>query len=118
MVRSAGRTRLERPHDKRLAQRRQRAGPILAAFKPWLDKPYAKSPLRSVLARVMLYTLNRWKALSAYLVDGMLGIDNKPVENATRGIALGRNYVEPAVISSRGHARRDCTIIMPSLHCA
>ena len=80
----------ERPPDERLAARRQRAGPILAAFKAWLDKTYGKSPPRSALAKAMLYTLNRWKALNAYLADAMLGIDNNPVENAIRGIALGR----------------------------
>jgi transposase len=80
----------ERPPDGRLGARQQRAGPILAAFKVWLDKTYGKSPPRSALAKAMLYTINRWKALSAYLADGMLGIDNNPVENAIRGIALGR----------------------------
>jgi len=80
----------ERAPEERLATRRQRAGPLLVAFKAWLDKTYAKSPPRSALAKAMLYTLNRWKALTAYLADAMLGIDNNPVENAIRAIALGR----------------------------
>lgn len=32
----------------------------------------------------------RWTALQRYLTDGMLAIDNNSVENALRGIALGR----------------------------
>jgi hypothetical protein len=80
----------EHPPDERRAERIRRAAPILAAFKAWLDKTYAKSPPRGELAKAIHYTLNRWKALQCYLADGMLAIDNNPVENAVRGIALGR----------------------------
>lgn len=76
--------------EDRAAERRRRAAPILAAFKDWLETTYAKSPPRSSLAKAILYTLNRWKALLRYLGDGNVNIDNNPVENAIRGIALGR----------------------------
>lgn len=36
------------------------------------------------------YTLKRWAALVRYLGDGRYPIDNNPVENAIRPIALGR----------------------------
>lgn len=82
------------PPKERAAERRQRAGPILAAFKQWLEKTYAKSAPRSALGRALLYTINRWRALQRYLDDGLVNIDNNPVENAIRGIALGRkNYL-------------------------
>lgn len=80
----------EHPPDERCAERKRRAAPILAAFKPWLEKTYAKSPPRGELAKAIHYTLNRWKALTRYVADGMLAIDNNPVENAVRGIAVGR----------------------------
>lgn len=79
-----------RPPDERRDERIRRAAPILTAFKTWLDKTYAKSPPRGELAKAIHYTLNRWKALQRYLADGMLAIDNNPVENAIRGIAVGR----------------------------
>lgn len=42
----------------------------------------------------MAYTYARWDALSAYLNDGNLLIDNNLVENAIRPVALGRkNYL-------------------------
>jgi transposase len=42
----------------------------------------------------MAYTYARWDALSTYLYDGSLQIDNNLVENAIRPIALGRkNYL-------------------------
>lgn len=42
----------------------------------------------------MGYSIARWDALSAYLYDGILEIDNNLVENAIRPVALGRkNYL-------------------------
>ena len=42
----------------------------------------------------MAYAYSRWDALSAYLYDGNLQIDNNLVENAIRPVALGRkNYL-------------------------
>ena len=38
----------------------------------------------------MDYSLRRWAALSRYASDGRLPIDNNPVENIIRPIALGR----------------------------
>ncbi len=76
--------------EERAACRRQRAGPITAEFKRWLDQTYAKSPPRSAIGNALAYSINRWTALTRYLEDGWLNIDNNPVENAIRGIALGR----------------------------
>jgi transposase len=36
------------------------------------------------------YTLKRWAALTRYLDDGRFPLDNNPIENAIRPIALGR----------------------------
>lgn len=41
-------------------------------------------------ARAIEYSLRRWKAPTSYLDDGRYPIDNNPVENAIRQIALGR----------------------------
>jgi len=41
-------------------------------------------------AKAMDYTLKRWDALARYVEDGRYPIDNNPVENAIRPIALGR----------------------------
>ena len=42
------------------------------------------------LAKAIDYSLKRWPALSRYATDGRLPIDNNPVENIIRPIALGR----------------------------
>lgn len=71
-----------------------RAGPILEQFKPWLQATYANAPPKSAIGKALAYAINRWPALVRYLDDGMINIDNNPVENSIRGIALGkRNWL-------------------------
>ena len=47
-------------------------------------------PDGSGTAKAIDYALRRWAALSRYLDDGAYPIDNNPVENAIRPVALGR----------------------------
>ena len=49
------------------------------------------SPDGSATAKAIGYTLKRWRALTRYLDDGELPIDNNWVENQIRPIAIGRN---------------------------
>jgi len=44
----------------------------------------------SASARALDYSFKRWEALSRYATRGDLPIDNDPVENAIRRVALGR----------------------------
>jgi transposase len=76
--------------DERTRQRQARAGPLLQALHEWLVAMHAKAPPRSALAKAMLYTLNRWQALTRYVDDGRLPPDTNAVENCIRGIAMGR----------------------------
>lgn len=80
--------------EERQRQRQARAGPILDALRQWLEATYAKIAHNSALGKAIQYSLNRWKALVRYVEDGRINIDNNPVENVIRGIALGRkNYL-------------------------
>lgn len=45
---------------------------------------------KSPAARAVRYALNQWKALTRYLEDGDLEIDNGATERANRDIAIGR----------------------------
>jgi transposase len=74
---------------ERYQHRQQRSRPILDAFKAWLDEQTTlpKSPLGKAIA----YTLNHWQALTNYLLDGCLSIDNNSAERAIRPLAIGRN---------------------------
>jgi len=57
-----------------------------------------KVPDGSGTARAMGYSLKRWAALTRYLDDGAVPIDNNWVENQIRPWALGRNYPWPSVM--------------------
>jgi len=49
---------------------------------------------KSELAKAARYCLARWKALTRYVDDGRIEIDNSAAERALRGVALGRgNYL-------------------------
>ncbi len=47
-------------------------------------------PDGSATARAINYSLKRWKALTRFIDDGDLPIDNNWVENQIRPIAIGR----------------------------
>jgi len=74
----------------RLAHRQQHAVPVLHAFKAWLIEQRKTTVGQSNTAKAMDYTLKRWDALARYAEDGRYPIDNNPIENAIRPIALGR----------------------------
>jgi len=79
-----------RPPDQRARERQARAGPLLEAMQTWLTAMLARVPGRGDLAAAIRYALTRWMALTRYLGDGTLEIDNNPVERAMRPLALGR----------------------------
>ena len=47
-------------------------------------------PPRGGLAEAIRYALTRWPALSRFLDDGRIELDNNSVERAIRPVALGR----------------------------
>jgi transposase len=79
-----------RPPDKRQQARKARAGPLLAEMRTWLEAALRRFSGRSDLAAAIRYALTRWTALTRYVDDGTIEIDNNPVERAIRPIALGR----------------------------
>jgi transposase len=79
-----------RQPDDRRGARQTRAGPLIADMHAWLTATLARTSRRSDLAAAIRYALSRWTALTRYLDDGTIEIDNNPVERAIRPIALGR----------------------------
>ncbi len=78
------------PPDQRKAIRQARAGPLLDELKRWFNSELTKTLKKSALANAIRYALTRWTALTRYVDDGRLEIDNNPVEREIRPIALGR----------------------------
>ncbi len=68
--------------------RNSRAG--VDALKQWLDQLHPTVAGSSGTGKALAYTLRRWDALVRYADDGRYPIDNNPIENAIRSIALGR----------------------------
>jgi transposase len=77
-------------HAARAAHRQQNSLPILADMNEWLIRLRLSTADSSGLARAIDYSLNRWPSLIRYAQTGNLPIDNNPVENAIRPIALGK----------------------------
>jgi transposase len=68
--------------------RRTESVPIVKDIRDWL---LARKALpRSSLGRAIGYTLELWPALTRFLVDPAIPIDNNHTERAMRGVAVGR----------------------------
>lgn len=78
------------PPDIRRQVRQSRAGPLLDDFHVWLRATLSQIPRKSGLAEAIRYALTRWPALTRYVADGQLEIDNNAAERALRAVALGR----------------------------
>ena len=77
-----------------LQLRQQEAVPILKQLKEWMTQEYTKVLPKSPIGQAIAYSLPRWNKLSTYASDPILNIDNNPVENAIRPVAIGRkNYL-------------------------
>ena len=71
-----------------MAQRQQHAAPLLRDLKAWLDEQEFLP--KSVIGQAATYTLNQWEALTRYIDDGDLSIDNNAAERAMKPVAIGR----------------------------
>ena len=70
------------------------ATPIVTALHAWLTEHMKALSRKSVTMEAITYAFNQWPALSRYLDDGRIEIDNNAAERSVRGIAIGRkNYL-------------------------
>ena len=74
----------------RVALRQAEAVPVSDALHQWLTRRLADVAPNSATAKAIKYSLGRWVALTRYLSDGELPIDNNWLENRIRPVALGR----------------------------
>ena len=94
--------------EERQSARDIRSRPLVDAMKPWLEGQLYRVPPRGGLAEAIRYALARWPALSRFLDDGRIELDNNPVERAIRPVALGRkNHL---FAGSDGGAERWATV--------
>uniref|UniRef100_UPI00046AAA60 IS66 family transposase n=1 Tax=Cobetia crustatorum TaxID=553385 RepID=UPI00046AAA60 len=77
--------------EERQRLRETKAKPIADTLHRWMLAHREKVPNGSATAKALDYSLKRWAALTRYLDDGALPIDNNRVENLIRPWALGRS---------------------------
>ena len=73
-----------------LTRREQDASPVLAEIKELLDDAQLKAAPQGPLAKAIFYTLSHWQALTVYLQDGRLEIDNNKAERSIKPFVIGR----------------------------
>lgn len=76
--------------EQRLKLRQELARPILEGLHPRLESWREKYLPQSPLGKAIRYALVEWKALTRYLDNGHLEIDNNLTENAIRPSAVGK----------------------------
>jgi transposase len=83
-----------KPADLRREVRQSRAKPLIDELHKWMEKAVRQLSPKSETAAAIRYSLSRWRALTRYIDDGRLEIDNNSAERALRVVALGRkNYL-------------------------
>jgi transposase len=70
--------------------RQQRAKPVADALHAWLTEQRQKLVNADATAKAIDYALSNWRALTRYLDDGNVPIDNNAAENSVRPLAIGR----------------------------
>ncbi|WP_176026081.1 IS66 family transposase, partial [Robbsia andropogonis] len=76
--------------DERHERRQKRSRPIADALHTWMLLHRQQVSEGSAIAKALDYSLRRWEALTRFLDDSQLPIDNNWAENQIRPIALGR----------------------------
>ena len=77
--------------NERQKIRQSRSKPLADAMHEWMQLQRQKITDGSATAKALDYSLKRWGALTRFLDDGQLPIDNNWIENQIRPIAIGRN---------------------------
>src|SRR5690625_1104416 len=75
---------------EREQRRQEKARPILEKLHDWMLAQRTLVPDGSGTAKALDYSLKRWAALTRYLEDGYVPIDNNHIEQQIRPLALGR----------------------------
>ena len=74
----------------RLAVRRARSQPLVAALRTWFQAQLVTLFARGPLAQAIGHALNHWDGLARFLDDGRIELDTNTVERAMRPVALSR----------------------------
>lgn len=79
-----------KPPDERARIRQLHTQPLMHELKAWFEQTLSRVSTKSELALSIRYALTRWVALTRFIDDGRIEIDNNAAERALRCVALGR----------------------------
>jgi hypothetical protein len=74
----------------KLKTRQEKSKPILDAFYQWLTEIKPNVQPKGGLDKAVNYALNQWNALTHFIKDGLVNIDNNAAERQIRPFAVGR----------------------------
>ena len=77
--------------DERGRIRQTKSKPLADALHQWMALQRQRITDGTATAKALDYSLKRWVALTRFVQDGRLPIDNNWIENQIRPIAIGRN---------------------------
>lgn len=77
--------------ERRREVRQARAKPLLEQLHRWFEQKLATLSAKSDTAAAIRYSLSRWRALTRYVDDGLIEIDNSSAERALRAVAMRRS---------------------------
>jgi transposase len=72
------------------ALRQHKSRPLLEQLHAWLTAQVPLHPPKGPMGKALSYALNQWQALSRFVDDERLPLDNNRSEGALRKVALGR----------------------------
>ena len=81
----------DRSTQDRLEMRQKHSQPILDALYQWMVRQRQQLPDSCATAKALDYSIRRWTALTRFITNGQLPVDNNWIENQIRPIAVGRN---------------------------
>jgi transposase len=76
--------------EERTIIRLERSRPILDTFSAWLRTQRSRVLPKSALGVAIIYCLNQWNKLEAFMKDGRLEIDNNRSERSIKPFVIGR----------------------------
>lgn len=79
-----------RAGPEHLVLRQKKSQPIINAFRDWLTGQEKNQLPKSPIGRAVAYALNHWDALTLFLSNAKVPIDNNASERALRIVAIGR----------------------------
>ena len=83
-----------KPPDLRARARQEHGRPLVDALRVVIDDALSKLSSKSEMAKALRYGVKLWPALTRYIDDGRLEIDNGVAERVLRGVGVGtRNWL-------------------------